>query len=124
MVMLFTVDPATQDTLSVMLSAGMRGRLPENSMQPEILEEAVPDRLFWLDGTLEFRQTGLQEVVRVLSEQFGVVIRADRPEILNCRLSATFRNESLETILEVISASFGLEVRKEGNGWVFYGKGC
>jgi len=60
----------------------------------------------------------------VLSEQFGVVIRADRPEILNCRLSATFRNESLETILEVISASFGLEVRKEGNGWVFYGKGC
>ena len=124
LVMLFTVNPATSDTLSVMLPAGTRGMLPVNSMQPELAQETAPDRLFWLDGTLEFRQTELSEVFNVLSGHFGIAIRAGQPEILQCRLSATFRNESLGTIIEVIAASFGLESRKEGTDWVFYGKGC
>jgi transmembrane sensor len=124
MVMLFTVNPAASDTLSVMLPAGTRGILPVNSMQPKIVEEEVPDRLFWLDRTLEFRQTELSEVFALLSSHFGIVIRTERPEILNCRLSATFRDESLETILEVIATSFELGVKNEGTNWLFYGKGC
>jgi transmembrane sensor len=124
LVMLFTVDPATNDTLSVLLPAGTSGVLPVNSMQPEVMERTSPDRLFWLDRTLEFRQTELSEVFAVLSGHFGIIVRSGQPEILNCRLSATFRNESLETILEVIATSFELEVKNEGTNWIFYGKGC
>lgn len=123
-VMLFTVSPATHDTLSVLLPAGTRGLLPAGSMQPEVMEGTAPDRLFWLDGSLEFRQAELSEVFSVLSDHFGISIRASRPQILNCRLSATFRNEPLETILEVIATSFELEVRNEGTNRIFYGKGC
>ena len=124
LVMLFTVNPATNDTLSVLLPAGTSGLLPAGSMQPEVMEGTTPDRLFWLDGSLEFRQTELSEVFAVLSGHFGIDIRAATPQILNCRLSATFRDEPLETILEVIATSFELEVKNEGTNRIFYGKGC
>ena len=124
LVMLFTVDPATGDTLSLMLSAGKRGMVPSGSMKPQPLAETQPDRLFWLDRTLEFRQVELSEVFSILTEHFGITIRTDNPDILRCRLSATFRNEPLQTILEVIAISFDLEVKNEGNNWLFYGKGC
>jgi transmembrane sensor len=124
LVMLFTVNPSTRDTLSLMLPAGTRGLLPEGSMQPVLAEESQPDRLFWLDRTLEFRQTELSEVFNVISGHFGVGISATDPAILRCRLSATFRDESLQTILEVIATSFELRLKNEGKNWLFDGKGC
>jgi transmembrane sensor len=123
-VTLFTIDPSTGDTLSVLLSAGMRGTLPAGSMQPRQMEQPRSDRLFWLDRTLEFRQTELSEVFGVLSGHFDISIRAASPEILKCRLSATFHDEPLQTILEVIATSFDLSLKNEGNNWLFYGKGC
>ncbi len=124
LVRLFAIDPATGDTLSVLLSAGMRGVLPSGSRQPRQVEEPRADQLFWLDGTLEFRQTELAEVFKILEGHFGVAIKTSHPGILNCRLTATFRDESLQTILEVIAASFDLQVKQEGTNWIFYGKGC
>ncbi len=124
LVMLYSVDPGTGDTLSVLLPAGTRGVLPLSSNRPEILKDESPDRLFWLDRTLEFRQTELSSVFSILAGHFGITIRADRPEILNCRLSATFRDESLATILDVIATSFDLTLKNEGSTWIFYGNGC
>lgn len=123
-VMLFTVDPEAGDTLSVVLAAGEQGVLPAGSQQPVLRVNDQPDRLSWLDRTLEFRQTELSQVFTVLSEHFGITIRAGNPDILRCRLSATFRDESLQTILEVIAGSFGLELKQEGTQWIFNGKGC
>lgn len=123
-VRLFTVQTATNDTLSVSLGAGERGILRIGSEQPELLESSSPDRLYWLDKTLEFRQTELSGVFNILTDHFGIHIHYDDPSILQCRLSATFRDESLETIMEVIATSFGLGVTNEGTAWYFHGKGC
>jgi len=124
LVMLFTVDPTTHDTLSLLLQAGNSGVLPAGSMQPVMKDGISADHLFWLDRTLEFRQTELSEVFRVLSGHFGIGITASDPAILKCRLTATFRDESLPTILEVIATSFELGLKNEGTNWRFYGKGC
>ena len=67
--------------------------MPVNGIKPEMVSEAGPDDLYWLNHTLEFRQTPLSEVFAILKKYYNVEIRAANNRVLQCRLSATFSEE-------------------------------
>lgn len=123
-VMLFHVDERTGDTMSVFLGAGETGILPQNAVKPEMVTDPGPDALFWLDHSLEFRQTPLSDVFSLLRKHYNVQIRVTDNHVLQCRLSARFMEEPVERVLQVIAESFGLELKIEDHTYVFYGSGC
>ena len=124
LVMLFRLDKGSKDTLSLMLPAGSSGRLLKGSKQPEKFEDLGPDNAYWYDHTLRFHDEPLSSVLGIISKFNDVVIRTSNPAILDCHLTATFKNESPEMMLKVICESFGLKSSKEGNTYVLTGDGC
>jgi transmembrane sensor len=123
-VMLFTVNPKSGDSSILVLTAGQSGEVPVSSDRPRLMEQPSPDDLYWYTHTIEFRQTPLSEVFKLLGTYYSIRIGADDPRILQCRLTATFTREPVERVLEVISESFNLTVKKEGAAYIFYGNGC
>ena len=62
---------------------------------------------------LQFKQTELQVVTEILSQTYGVTIKIERPQLLHCKLSATFENEPIQNILEIIQETFNMEIVPE-----------
>jgi len=112
------------DISTVSLHPGMKGVLARHALVPVVLPDTTSDRLFWLHHTLEFRQTPLREVFELLHLHYRITVTPESPEILSCRLTATFSNESPETILRIIAGSFDLIVEKNKQTYLLKGKGC
>lgn len=123
-VMLFRVDPRTSDTASIILEAGEHGILRIDAAAPELVEQSAPDDLFWANRTLEFVGTPLQQVIPMLERYFDIEIRVSNPQILNCRLAATFLDDPPDRILTVIAESFGLTLETSGRNYMLTGDGC
>ncbi len=62
---------------------------------------------------LKFKQTELQVVAEILSQTYGIVIKIEKPQLLHCKLTATFENESIQNILEIIQETFNMEIVTE-----------
>jgi transmembrane sensor len=123
-VLFFTLDTLTGDTASITLEAGMSGMLVKGALKPVFVEKAAPDRLYWATHALEFKGIPLAEVFAMVEKYYDVKISADTPDILNCRLSASFENDPVNHIMTVIADSFGLKLSVEGNTYHLSGDGC
>lgn len=123
-VLFFTLDPLTGDTSSITLEAGMSGLLARGASKPVFVEKAAPDRLYWANHVLEFKGTPLSEVFAMVEKYYNVRISVSTPDILDCRLSASFDNEPVDRIMTVIADSFGLKLSLEGNIFHLSGDGC
>jgi len=62
---------------------------------------------------LKFKQAELQVVAEILSQTYGVSIKIERPQLLHCKLTATFENEPIQNILEIIQETFNMEIVTE-----------
>lgn len=123
-VKLFHISQQTGDSASVILTAGMKGALAMNSEKPAVDPEQGPDDLFWMNGTLEFRQVQLSEVVEILSKNYHVPIRLSGEGVSSCRLTASFTGEPIELILQVISDTFGMTLDTSNGIYRLSGNGC
>jgi len=124
MVQLFTIDPVSGDTASILLEEGMKGYLPAGKMIPVRIDSHNPDELFWLDHQLVFRETDLALVIDILERNYKVRIRVSDPRINHCRLTATFTDEPIDRIMNVVAASFNLELNIENRNYLLQGTGC
>jgi ferric-dicitrate binding protein FerR (iron transport regulator) len=68
----------------------------------------------WTEGTLQFRNTSLREVVRTLERWYDVDIVVDDPDWLTSSFSGGHQNERLTDVLE--SITFALDARYEQTG--------
>lgn len=116
-VKLYMIDEESGDTASVLLRAGEKGIIPEKTELPQKVTEK-PNELFWLNRTLEFKETKLSSVFALLEKYYNVTINAGKEIVEESRLSSTFKDESIESILEVIAASFELKVRKDSTNFI------
>lgn len=123
-VRLFTVKPEANDTLSVFLEQGERGRVLKGIPEKVAPVTSSPDELFWADQALDFRNTPLSEVINTLEKHYSVKIKTTNAAMLNCRLTATFAGEDIDHIITVIAASFGFRFNKKGNIFSLEGAGC
>jgi hypothetical protein len=62
---------------------------------------------------LQFKQTELAVVAQILSQTFGVSVKIEKPQLLQCKLTATFDNEPLNAILIIIQETFNMEIVPE-----------
>ncbi|MFH2141454.1 MAG: FecR domain-containing protein [Bacteroidota bacterium] len=124
-VMLFSIDEKTNDTLSVVLYADEKGVFNKETNQIEKITEVDDNELFWVNRTLIFEETELVKVIELLQDYFNVKIDLQNNDLNYCRLNATFRNETIDEILNVIATSFNLEViHQEEKTYTLNGEGC
>jgi ferric-dicitrate binding protein FerR (iron transport regulator) len=123
-VMFFSVNRQSNDTLSLILTAGESGIFENGQFRLIMDEESDPDALYWATGGFNFRRTPLSVVFAVLEQHFPIRITAENQDILQCRLTATFPEDSPANILTVIAESFGLTLETNANQFILSGRGC
>lgn len=109
---------------SVLVTDGEKGILIKPTGNLLILEEGFTNDTYWLTKTLIFKKTALSEVFTFLQKTYNTKIKVDDENILNCRLSARYKDASLDQILEQIASVFTLEVSKIDNHFLITGGGC
>lgn len=124
LVKVYTVDSETNDTSSILLKAGEKGKISTKFKEPVYVAENIPDEIFWMNYTLIFNDTDLKKVFNLLENYYNVKIEVSDKRIHECRLSTTFSNNSIDNIIEVIVATFEFEYTKENNTYTITGDGC
>ncbi|MEE4196073.1 MAG: FecR domain-containing protein [Bacteroidales bacterium] len=74
------------------------------------LKNEDPNILAWKTKNIIFREDLLGNVFNTLSRVYHVDIQASNDEILNYRLTSTFKNQDIESVIEVICVTFNLKV--------------
>jgi transmembrane sensor len=124
LVQFFTVNDSTGDTAAIRLSAGMKGQLAAGSSHPVVADTVSLDELFWLNRTIYFRDTPLNEVFTVISRNYHITITASDSTLYHCRLTTSFKDETAADIMSVIAETFGLQLSKENDTYRLSGHGC
>ena len=99
-------------TEEVILIAGEKGTF--NKERGTLNKVANEDENFisWKTKKMVFHEERLEVVFRKIEQTYGTTIQIISPEILECRLTATFDNQSLENVMEILKATFNLEIKK------------
>jgi ferric-dicitrate binding protein FerR (iron transport regulator) len=124
LVKIYTVDSETNDTSSILLKAGEKGKISTKFKQPVYIAENIPDEIFWMDYTLIFNDTDLKKVFNLLENYYNIEIEVSDDRIYECRLSTTFSNNSIDDIIDVIVETFDFKYNKENNTFTIKGNGC
>ena len=76
----------------------------------------------WMSNKLVFRDTPLKEVARQISNNFGVAVSIDTPDLASIRFSGTFDNRELGTVLSYMEQTCGIKTMITPDGIVFHKK--
>lgn len=87
-------------------------------------ENKDPNILSWKTRVLTFNNTPLEEVISVLEKVYGKEFRVLNPELLSCRITATFEGQSFESVLMVIESTLNIMIKPAGMVIEFSGEGC
>lgn len=90
-----------------------------NKEKKSLVREAAahaPEEIAWRHGKFIFHNLPLQEIVRQLSNSFGVDIRIGKEALRNYKLTASFTNgESLEQILTLLQQAGQFDYSRNNN---------
>ena len=87
-------------------------------------ENKDPNLLAWKTKILRFDDTPLREIVGILEKVYQKDITILNPEVLNCRITATFNGQSLEAVLRVLQSTIDITIKSDGNKIEISGEGC
>ena len=87
-------------------------------------ENQDPNLLAWKTKKLHFDNTPISEIIDILKKVYQKDIVVLNPDILNCRITATFDGLSLEAVLLVLQTTIDFNVRPNGNTIEISGEGC
>ena len=107
-----TVDKKTTTTQDVIHIASRKSEInttpPIHSAPQTNKNNPLPN-----SKILQFKQTELLVVAEILSQNYGVTIKIEKPQLMQCKLTATFDNEPIQNILEIIQETFNIEIVSE-----------
>jgi transmembrane sensor len=79
--------------------------------------------LAWKTRIMDFQNTALSEVARVLMNTYHVKIEID-PAVQHCPVTVHFENQELNAVLAVLKSTLSLELINKGRYIAISGKGC
>lgn len=79
---------------------------------------ALPQTATWRVPRLEFNETPLREVVRLLSEHSGRRVSLADPDLGRVEISGALRADNLEPLLEILAGTYGIAAEHRSDGVV------
>ena len=98
------------------LEAGQRGMLRETKREVITSDFEDMNILAWKTSRLIFNDESLENVFRLLEQNFDVSVEAP-DEVMELRLTARFVEEDFRDIMRSISLAFGLELKEENKSF-------
>lgn len=91
------------DNQFVHLVPGQLGTLKKGEPELLISEVDVAKYTSWIDGTLQFRDDPLSNVLKKLGRWYNIDIEINDPAVAEFPFSATIKNENLEQIVDLLA---------------------
>ena len=110
--------------VSMVLEPGERALVLKSSGEVEKQQNNDPNLLAWKTRVLRFNNTPISELIPVLEKVYNKDIQVLNPDLLKCRITATFEGESFESVLQVIKSTLNITIRPNGTVIEFSGEGC
>lgn len=114
-VVVFAVNQKGQKTDSIFLEIGGKGVFNKKTFLLNKTSQIDGDELFWINQTLIFNQTRLENVFAVITERYNVEIKMNSSEIGSLRLTTRFVNQPIDSVMNVIAESFKLKITRTGS---------
>lgn len=111
-------------TEQVILIAGEKGIFDKEKGTLDKMANEDENFISWKTKKMVFHNEKLEVVFRKIGQTYGTTIKIISPEILECRLTATFDNQSLERVMEILKATFNLEISQQEGLINVAGIGC
>ncbi|MGM0407727.1 MAG: FecR family protein, partial [Bacteroidota bacterium] len=92
----------------LLVDPGNVGIISKNEISKE--KNTNQNVLAWKTKNIVFKEDKLETVLNTLNNIYHVDIQYTNNEILNYRLTTTFKNQNIESVMEVICATFNLKV--------------
>jgi transmembrane sensor len=96
--------------------------VPDHSIAKHAVDD--PNLLAWKTHRMVFKNTSLQEIVRLLDEVYQVRITIADQRLAGCQVTATFDQQSLESVMNVLRATLNISFANTPGGIVITGNGC
>lgn len=80
--------------------------------------------LAWMNRTLVFDDTSLEEAAKKIEEHFEVTVSFNQEALKRCLITGTFKNKSLETVLQAIAFSNDVKYEIIQDTVTLSGTGC
>lgn len=114
-VVVFAVNQKGIKTDSIFLEDGGKGVFDKNTFKLNKTSQIDGDELFWINQTLIFNKTRLENVFAVITEKYNVEIKMNSSEIGSLRLTTRFVNQPIDSVMKVIAESFKLKITRTGS---------
>ncbi|MEM7551453.1 MAG: FecR domain-containing protein [Bacteroidota bacterium] len=109
----------------LILTKGQSGIFNWENQSLEKSDQFNLNEISWQTRELVFKEDILEDVLADLEKHFGITIKVQNPDILNCRFTSSFRNPKLSEVMEAITVSLDLKSGKINNkSYSLTGKGC
>lgn len=80
--------------------------------------------LHWMNRTLVFKDTSLEDAAKLIEEHFDVTVSFQHSALKKCLITGTFKNQSLETVLSAIAFSNDVRYEIINDTVMLSGTGC
>lgn len=110
----------TKEHKGIIVNAGETGVYDKTSKIFNIVTYSDPNVIAYKTRNLVFRNSSLQEVVKILNDVYPDKVILDNQNLADYKISVTFNNEPLDSITEIIGETLGIQVRKDSTGFVLY----
>ena len=105
-------------TEKVILTEGETSKIIEDLPPTEPIKVDSKYLLGWLDRTLVFNNTPLNEIVDELERYYDIEVNIESNEFSSLRLTGSFEKESIETVLDKMCLALNLSFAKQSDGYV------
>jgi len=80
--------------------------------------------LSWKTKHLEFNDNPIAELIQPLERYYGIEIRVQNPETLNCRFTGDFQETDIENTIKIITKATGTTYELNEGQYIIFGAGC
>jgi len=87
------------------------GELVKQTVNPE-------DIIAWTDNKMNFDNTPISEVIKMIQEHYGVKVTVSDPSLLTHTLIGIFPNDNLNVLLKALEATKEFKVSRDGDNVV------
>jgi len=83
----------------------------------QLIRETVnpEDATAWMDNKMNFDNTPLSEVIRMIRFHYGVEVEVSNPTMLNKTLTGIYPNDNLDVLLKALEATKEYKVERSGD---------
>jgi ferric-dicitrate binding protein FerR (iron transport regulator) len=74
-----------------------------------------PDYMAWMDNKLDFDNTPVTEIAKIIKEHYGVDVNIDGNNLANQTITGIMPNDNLDVLLQALDATQELKVIRNGD---------